>query len=295
MKAVSCIDPGMPIPDPAAVAQAADLIAQADGIVVAAGAGMGVDCGLPDFRGNAGLWRAYPALAASFTAFMDIASPAAFHAEPRRAWGFYGHRLALYRNTVPHRGYALLRRWGERAQNGALVFTSNVDGHFDKAGFDPLQVDECHGSIHYLQCLTPCSDAVWPASSFVPAVDASRCELLGPLPSCLRCGGPARPNILMFNDSGWIGTRQDRQAVRRHEWLDRVRRPVVIELGAGIAIPTVRHFSHRIAQRPGAALIRINPREPHIGMLPGVAIAGGALDVLSAIDQHMGQARMGHA
>lgn len=42
--------------------ESAALIAQADGLVVAAGAGMGVDSGLPDFRGREGFWRAYPAL-----------------------------------------------------------------------------------------------------------------------------------------------------------------------------------------------------------------------------------------
>ena len=45
-----------------AVAHAADLISQADALVIAAGAGMRVDSGLPDFRGNTGFWKAYPAL-----------------------------------------------------------------------------------------------------------------------------------------------------------------------------------------------------------------------------------------
>ncbi|CAN5722813.1 hypothetical protein BH11PSE12_BH11PSE12_17260 [soil metagenome] len=33
---------------------AAELLSQADGLLITAGAGMGVDSGLPDFRGNAG-------------------------------------------------------------------------------------------------------------------------------------------------------------------------------------------------------------------------------------------------
>jgi hypothetical protein len=37
---------------------------QADGLLITAGAGMGVDSGLPDFRGKNGFWRAYPALGA---------------------------------------------------------------------------------------------------------------------------------------------------------------------------------------------------------------------------------------
>lgn len=44
------------------ITQAAKLIAEADGLLITAGAGMGVDSGLPDFRGTSGFWQAYPAL-----------------------------------------------------------------------------------------------------------------------------------------------------------------------------------------------------------------------------------------
>ena len=71
----------------AAAARAAELLEQADALVVAAGAGMGVDSGLPDFRGNEGFWRAYPALGRARRDFASIASPAAFHATPALAWG----------------------------------------------------------------------------------------------------------------------------------------------------------------------------------------------------------------
>lgn len=273
-----------PMLDPVAIKQAAALIAQADALVIAAGAGMGVDSGLPDFRGNAGFWRAYPALATDGIGFMDIASPAAFLENPRRAWGFYGHRLALYRKTVPHPGFGLLRRWGETKRNGYFVFTSNVDGHFQKAGFDPLRLEECHGSIHHLQCLEPCSPSVWEARTFAPEVDAARCELLGPLPACPHCGGLARPNILMFDDWNWIDVRREAQAARRQAWLERARRPVVIELGAGVNIATVRHFAHRVVRQHNGALLRINPREAEVGTLPGLGIAAGALQTLTAID-----------
>ena len=46
----------------AALDRAAELMLQADALIVAAGAGMGVDSGLPDFRGREGFWQAYPAL-----------------------------------------------------------------------------------------------------------------------------------------------------------------------------------------------------------------------------------------
>lgn len=53
--------------------RAAELIADADALVIAAGAGIGVDSGLPDFRGNDGFWRAYPALAHARIDFTEVA------------------------------------------------------------------------------------------------------------------------------------------------------------------------------------------------------------------------------
>ena len=273
---------------PAAVQRAADLIRQADALVIAAGAGMGVDSGLPDFRGQDGFWRDYPALAKSRIDFHRIASPSAFNALPGLAWGFYGHRLALYRRTQPHHGFELLRQWGKRMPNGLSVFTSNVDGQFQKAGFDPQQIHECHGSIHHLQCLQPCCADIWTAHDFQPEVDEETCQLRNPAPRCPHCGGLARPNVLMFSDWGWIEDRTAAQASRQEVWLSAVKRPVVIELGAGTAIPSVRHFSQRVIHEFGGRLIRINPRESEVPSRLDVGLPVGAVAGLDAIAHELG-------
>ena len=268
--------------EPTLAARAAELLQEADGLVIAAGAGMGVDSGLPDFRGNDGFWKAYPALGRARMEFTSVASPRTFHTNPRLAWGFYGHRLALYRATVPHAGFALLHQWGEGMAHGSFVFTSNVDGQFQKAGFDPQRIYECHGSIHHLQCLQPCGQDIWPADEFQPEVDADACRLRNEAPRCPDCGSLARPNILMFGDWDWIERRSEQQAARLERWLQQVQRPLVIELGAGTAIPSVRHFSHSVLQR-GGRLVRINPREPQVPGRHDVGIAAGALEGLRAI------------
>lgn len=82
------------------VASAVDALARADALLVTAGAGIGVDSGLPDFRGTHGFWRAYPALRHERFEFHEIASPHAFRAHAPLAWGFYGHRLALYLSLI---------------------------------------------------------------------------------------------------------------------------------------------------------------------------------------------------
>lgn len=264
------------------LARAAQLLSGAGALLVCAGAGMGVDSGLPDFRGAQSFWRAYPALAQAGIAFHGIANPASFRTDPLLAWGFYGHRLALYRATVPHAGFAILRSIGARLPGGAFVFTSNVDGQFQRAGFSDAQVAECHGSIHHLQCTLPCSHAIWPADGFQPEVDVDACRLRSPLPRCPHCGALARPNILMFNDSAWNEERAEAQLARLRAWRARVEKLVVVELGAGLAIPSVR----RMSEAQEAPLIRINPRDAQLDGHPGVAIpltAGEALAALSSL------------
>lgn len=254
-------------------------------MLVAAGAGMGVDSGLPDFRGREGFWRAYPALARAGLAFEAIANPAAFDRDPALAWGFYGHRLALYRRTLPHAGFALLRRVGAALPGGLFVFTSNVDGHFQRAGFDPHALVEIHGSIHHLQCEHGCQDEIWSASAFEPEVDTQACRLINAPPRCRHCGGIARPNILMFDDWNWLSARTAGQTARLTDWRCRGdRSPLTIEIGAGTSVITVRSF----AERAGGRLIRINPEPTSAqtsGTLPRDALhlRCGALEGISAI------------
>jgi NAD-dependent SIR2 family protein deacetylase len=247
------------------VQTAREAAGEADAVLITAGAGIGVDSGLPDFRGTIGFWKAYPPIAKLGLSFEEMANPQWFDRKPRLAWAFYGHRLALYRRTVPFPGFRRLLDFASQKPGGYFVFTSNVDGQFQKAGFEEDRIEECHGSIHHFQCVRPCCEAVWDASHIDVRVDEERFEAFDPLPSCPHCGGLARPNVLMFGDWTWIEDRTGRQGTRLRQWLGTVEhdghRLVVIEVGAGTAVATVRYTSERIAGGLHAALIRINPRD----------------------------------
>jgi NAD-dependent SIR2 family protein deacetylase len=263
--------------------KAAEAIREADALLIGAGAGMGVDSGLPDFRGTRGFWRAYPLYEKLGLDFAAMANPRWFERDPAFAWGFYGHRLELYRSTVPHEGFAILKRWAATMNHGAFVFTSNVDGHFQKAGFPEERVLEIHGSIHLVQC-TSCA-VVAPADPYRVELDARTLRAEEPLPRCARCGHMLRPNILMFGDSGWDATRTEAQEARLAAWLDRVdpARVAVVECGAGTAIPSVRAFCERMHRR-GAALVRINVREPEVPA-GAIGLAMGALAALRRMEE----------
>jgi len=252
---------------------AAHLLSQADGLMITAGAGMGVDSGLPDFRGDEGFWKAYPMLGELGISFAEMANPRHFASDPAIGWGFYGHRLQLYRATPPHAGFARLQEFAARLEHGAFVFTSNVDGHFQKAGFAAERIVECHGSIHHLQCMEKCGQPIWQADAFAPEIDHVKCRLTSGPPRCPNCGALARPNILMFGDWDWDESRARGQLANLQARIDKVTRLVVIELGAGTAVATVRAFSERL----NCPLIRINPTDCDVPKADDVSVAARAL------------------
>jgi NAD-dependent SIR2 family protein deacetylase len=191
---------------------------------------------------------------------------------------------------VPQAGFGVLNKWAN-AKNGSWVFTSNVDGQFQKAGFSLDRIHECHGSIQHLQCMDECTSDIWSADEFMPQVDEVNCLLLNEPLRCPRCGAMARPNVLMFGDWSWSPRRTALQSQREDEWLESIgdhQRVVVVELGAGTAIPSVRNFSQRIINELGGRLVRINPREFQVPGSVDVGIPLGSLEAFVCIDAALG-------
>jgi NAD-dependent SIR2 family protein deacetylase len=264
---------------------AAGWIQRAEWLVVAAGAGMGVDSGLPDFRGPEGFWQAYPPYRHLNMHFEDAANPEHFATRPALAWGFYGHRLGLYRSAVPHAGFGLILEWAHRLGIPVWAYTSNVDGQFQKAGYPPAQVVEIHGSIHHLQCTLPCSSTIWENTETIPVDTQTMTAQV--LPTCPACGRLARPNILMFGDGSWLSERTDAQHRAFQHFLAGIGRQkgVVLEIGAGTGVPSIRMFSARMRARQQASVVQINLREP--GNHADVCLQAGAQAALTALNKYI--------
>ena len=265
---------------------AASVIKEAKAFIITAGAGMGVDSGLPDFRGEHGFWKAYPAYAKLGLSFEECATPMHFISNLHFAWGFYGHRTNLYRNTIPHEGFQIIKNW--LARNGAdyFVATSNVDGQFQKAGYDEKRIYEVHGSIHWLQCQNRCTNSIW-SNEAQFTIDETTMRADAPLPQCPDCEKICRPNILMFDDYAWLQQRTRNQGSAFDLFLKKHAdsQIAIIELGAGVAIPTIRMMSIQIGSKlRHATVIRINPCEAAIAS-PHVSLLSGALSALQHIDE----------
>jgi hypothetical protein len=88
------------------------------------------------------------------------------------------------------------------------IFTSNVDGQFQKYGFDNARIIEPYGNLHYLQCSKRCSEDLWPISPPADGKSGGDWERSNPflqdvdsihVPRCRNCGSIARPAVNMGN------------------------------------------------------------------------------------------------
>ena len=88
----------------------------------------------------------------------------------------------------------------------------------------------------------------------------------------------------MFDDWEFHQTRHKVQYAAYQNWLNQVKgsRIVSIEMGAGLAIPTVRSE----CEKRGQILIRINPREAETPA-HGISIPLGSLEALERIDARL--------
>lgn len=262
---------------------AANNIKSAESILILTGAGMGVDSGLPDFRGKNGFWREYPIFEHLKLNFEDIANPKWFDDDPTLAWGFYGHRLNQYREVIPHAGFSILKQLITKKKG--FVYTTNVDGQFQKAGFDRSSIVELHGSIHHLQCKSLCTHSVI-KNRYNPVIDTNKMRVTNDIVKCEYCDSIMRPNILMFGDCTWSPIRYVEQEYRYREWLNRidVNKLCVIEIGVGTALPILRWITDRFAAK-GSKCIRIDPQDEYI--FDGIGLRMTALNALTEISCYL--------
>ncbi len=108
------------------------------------------------------------------------------------------------------------------------------------------------------------------------------------IPECKYCSSIARPNILMFGDRKWNEKRTNQQEQHYYSWISSVRssgkKMVIIEIGAGTAIPTIQNERNRLTRiNDNIKLIRINPRDYEVDLKVGVGIPFGGSDGLEKL------------
>jgi len=276
-----------------AIEKAARIISKADALIFVTGAGAGVDMGLPDFRSSNAFWEqlAHPEI----SRYEDFSDNKWFEKDPALAWGVNYYQLAMYRCARVHEGYEVMLRLAHMKNNNYFCFTTNIDGVLNRAGFDSSRVREVHGNIHRLQCTQyDCKDErgerdAW--ENHLPIelrYSASTYRATSSLPQCRNCGGLARPNVWFCKDTQYVLHKASSKICDAYfDWLNFVetkqQKAVVIEVGAGLVIPSARVEAEDVAERLQGVLIRINPVDYAVPVEQAIGIPLGAAEGLVRI------------
>ena len=153
-------------------------------IVVLTGAGISTDSGIPDFRGPNGVWTRNPAAEKASTLQHYLADPAV-----RRAAWQQRLRAPVFA-AEPNEGHRAIFELDRRRQLLAVV-TQNIDGLHQKAGHDPRDVIEVHGTALWTRCWN-CNDRR-PMAELLDRVRAGEED-----PPCAVCGGIVKSDTILF-------------------------------------------------------------------------------------------------
>ena len=249
------------------IEEAARKLAGADAVVIGAGAGLSAAAGLdysgPEFR------KEFADYIAKY-GFPDLYSSSfyEFPTEEER-WARWARHID-YARFRPG-AFPLYKELYELVKSRRyFVITTNVDGQFRKAGFDPDKIFEVQGDYGLMQCAVGCHPKVYSDKEAVENILHHSHNLTVDteyVPVCPVCGGDmdvhVRKNGYFVQDDNW-----DKAAERYEEFMrnyaDRGK-VVLLELGIGFNTPTIIRFPfERVTfHNPQATLVRLNSEYPH--------------------------------
>ncbi|MFH1862112.1 MAG: NAD-dependent deacylase [bacterium] len=199
-------------------------------IVALTGAGISAESGIPTFRGADGYWRQYRP--------EELATPEAFASNPHLVWEWYIYRRQLIAQSRPNSGHLALFELENLLADRFTLITQNVDGLHARTG--NKRTLELHGNIFLNRCnrcFKRFSDDVLDFSLFPP--------------SCPKCSGAIRPDVVWFGESLNISVIEDAFGSSRMATLFlAVGTSAVVHPAASLPIA---------AHENGAFLIEINP------------------------------------
>lgn len=163
-----------------AVEQFLEWVKDSDNIVFFGGAGVSTESGIPDFRSVDGLYNQkydYPP--------ETILSHTFYRNHPGEFYRFYRDKMLCLdaEPNITHRKLAEL----EQADKLKGIVTQNIDGLHQKAG--SKNVMELHGSVLRNYCES--------CYEFMSAEEVLHSE---GIPKCPACGGPVKPDVVLYEE-----------------------------------------------------------------------------------------------
>ncbi|MBQ8468711.1 MAG: Sir2 silent information regulator family NAD-dependent deacetylase [Clostridia bacterium] len=248
------------------IEKAKQIIANADYILIGAGAGLSTAGG---FEYSGEKFDKY---------FKDFSEKYGF--KDMYAGGFYPYKTEEERWAYWSR-YVYINRYLEQTPNKAysklfdlvkdkdyFVITTNVDHQFQIAGFDKNKLFYTQGDYGLFQCSVPCHDKTYDNKELIEKMYFEQKDGKIPsdlIPKCPVCGRNMEMNLRaddkFVQDAGWY-----EHAEFYQEFLDKIKdkKVVLIEIGVGYNTPAIIKypFERMVYQNKNFNLIRINKDYP---------------------------------
>lgn len=221
-------------------------------VVVLTGAGVSAESGIPTFRGEEGLWRQYRA--------EELATPAAFAAEPQLVWEWYDWRRGIIGKAVPNGAHTAIAQMEGLLPNFFLI-TQNVDGLHRQAG--SKKVIEIHGNIWEMRCTRE-------GRTF----EDHRTPLPEIPPMC-SCGALLRPNVVWFGEP--LPQAELQAAWRILEGCD-----TLLVVGTSGMVEPVASFPLMVKGK-GGKVVEVNLQQTRISLIADVSLFGKASYILPCL------------
>ena len=197
-------------------------------LVALTGAGVSQESGLRTFRdAQTGLWAQYKP--------EDLASPQAFHRDPKLIWDWYAWRREAVKSVRPNAGHYALVEIEARVPEFTLI-TQNVDGLHLMAGSQ--NVLELHGNIQRVRC----SECYTFAETWGDDTEF--------VPQCSICNGLLRPDVVWFGEA--LPRDQLEAAVEAARSCD-----VFFSIGTSGVVQPAASLAHAARNR-GAVVVEVN-------------------------------------
>jgi NAD-dependent deacetylase len=163
--------------------RAAEMLLNAQDAIVLTGAGVSTESGIPDFRGDGGIWEKYkPEIYGNIQAF--IKNPAKF-------WELAQKVAPTLFKAKPNPGHIALAEM-EKMDIIKAIITQNIDELHQKAG--AVIVYEVHGNINRFNCLG--CKASYDKDQVLKKLKKEK----NYPPLCDVCTAPLKPSVTLFGE-----------------------------------------------------------------------------------------------
>ena len=206
-------------------------------IVGFTGAGISTESGIPDYRGEGGIWTKYRVV--TLQAFL------ASHEGRVEYWQRKAATWPSVRDAAPTKGHQAFQDLCQQGRLAGLI-TQNIDGLHQAAGLPEEMVIELHGNTRTTSCLD--------CGAMISTEEAMQRIAEGDLaPACDDCGGWLKPATISFGQA--MPEEKMRLAAELAQECE-----AFVAVGSSLAVQPAASLPV-LARQAGAVLIIVNRNE----------------------------------